>query len=215
MNFPANIMHIYPGGAIGLNSDAELLQTARNTVAVLSEMEHARKKVNDGSKAQIWPRGAWNATNLGCLFFVAAVRVGFDPETILNELHDKIDKSGLPNGFLDKNPHGIENLSTVPNTIQEMMLLSHEGILRFFRVWPTKTHPDARFFGLYAYGGFRVDASLKAGEVEYVHITSTVGGSLTFENPWRGNALVNGHVFSERIVSMDTKEGEVLYISKE
>ncbi len=215
LNFPANIMHIYPGGAIGLGSDAELLQTARNTVAALSEMEHACKKVNDGGKAQVWPRGAWNATNLGCLFFVAAVRVGFDPETILNELHDKIAQSGLPNGFLNKNPHGIENLSTVPNTIQEMMLLSHEGILRFFRVWPTKTHPDARFFGLYAYGGFRVDARLKEGEVEEVQITSTAGGRLTFENPWRGNALVNGRVFPGPIISVGTEKGEVLRITKE
>ena len=214
LNFPANIMHIYPGGAIGLNSDPTLLQTAKNTVAALSEMEHALKNLGGDDRAQVRSRGAWNATNLGCLFFVAAVRVGFDPDTVLRELHEKIAFSGLPNGFLDKNPHGIENLSTVPNTLQEMMLLSHEGVLRFFRVWPKKTHPNARFFGLYAYGGFIVDASLREGEVERVHIRSGAGGLLRFENPWEGDALVNGRALSGRVITVDTVPGEEIEIAR-
>jgi hypothetical protein len=32
-------MHIYPAGAIGLDSPPELLETARNTIAVRSEQE--------------------------------------------------------------------------------------------------------------------------------------------------------------------------------
>ena len=214
MNFPANVMHIYPGGAVGLDSDTETLSAARNTVEALSEMEHALKKLDGDKTAQVVSRGAWNATNLGCLFFVAAVRVGFDPDEILSELRGKIVSSGLPNGFLDRNPHGIENLSTVPNTLQEMMLLSHEGVLRFFRVWPRKSHPNARFFGLYAYGGFVTDAVLKDGEVESVRIISTVGGRLSFENPWPGGACVNGKTFAGRIVCVDTEPGEEIRIAK-
>ena len=213
MNFPANIMHIYPGGAVGLGSDKETLKTALNTVNALSEMEHSLKKRQSSQGAQVVSRGAWNSTNLGCLFFVAAVRVGYDPEIILRELRDKIESCGLPNGFLDGNPHGIENLSAVPNTLQEMMLLSHEGILRFFRVWPRKAHPNARFFGLYAYGGFVADAVLKDGEVEFIRVRSTAGGTLSFENPWPGEAFVNGKAFSGRVISIETALGEAYTIT--
>lgn len=219
LHFPANIMQIYPGGAIGLGSDKEELEIARNTVYALSEMERAFRNPEKNPSAQdpaaqVTARGAWNATNLGALFFVAAVRVGFDPETILYELHRKIELYGLPNGYLNNNPHGIENLSAVPNTLQEMMLLSHEGVLRFFRVWPRETRPDARFFGLRAYGGFIVDAELKGGEVAYIRILSTAGGKLTFENPWPGGASAGGRILEGRIISVDTEPGEKIMITQ-
>ena len=215
LRFPGNIMHIYPGGAIGLDSDGELLEAARNTVAVLSEMEHAQKRCAE-SKGDVWSGGgAWSATNLGCLFFVAAVRVGYDPQAILNELRDKYAHHGLPNGFLDNNPHGIEILSTVPNTLQEMMLLSHEGVLRFFRVWPRQTVRNARFFGLRACGGFIVDATLENGEVARVRVLSTAGGSLVFENPWDTAACVNGNIYDGRIIRIETEVGLFCDIEKD
>ena len=214
LRFPGNIMHIYPGGAIGLDSPEPLLQTARNTVSALSEMEHAQKRLAE-NKGDVWSGGgAWSATNLGCLFFVAAVRVGFDPQIILDELRDKFTRHGLPNGFLDNNPHGIEILSTVPNTLQEMMLLSHEGVLRFFRVWPRETLPNARFFGLRAYGGFVVDASLEGGEVRSVRVLSTDGGSLVFENPWDAPASVNGQPYNGRVIEIKTEVGRYYEIVK-
>jgi hypothetical protein len=70
-----------------------------------------------------------------------------------------------------------------------MMLLSHENILRFFRVWPRKSAPNARFENLWAYGAFKVSSSLKAGHVEYVKIVSEKGSDLTFENPWPGKTI--------------------------
>ena len=214
VRFPGNIMHIYPGGAIGLDSPKALLDTARNTVAALSEMEHAQKR-HAAQRGDVWNgAGAWNATNLGCLFFVAAVRVGFDPETIIQELRDKLAAHGLPNGFLDNNPHGIEILSTVPNTLQEMMLLSHEGVLRFFRVWPRQTLKNARFFGLRAWGGFIVDAALREGELASARVESPAGGPLAFENPWDGPALVNGQVHTGRIIHVDTAPGGVYAIAR-
>ena len=214
LRFPGNIMHIYPGGAIGLDSPHDLLDTARNTVAVLSEMEHAQKRLAE-NKGDVWSGGgAWSATNLGCLFFVAAVRVGHDPQAILDELREKYARHGLPNGFLDNNPHGIEILSTVPNTLQEMMLLSHEGVLRFFRVWPRQTQPNARFFGLRAYGGFVVDAALEGGEVGRVRVESKAGGMLVFENPWNAPACVNGTPYTGHIIRINTEVGLFYEITK-
>ena len=120
--------------------------------------------------------------------------MGYDPEVIWKELEERIRHRGLPNGYINRNPHGIENLSTVPNTLQEMMLLSHEGILRVFRVWPVKSHPDASFERLWAYGAFQVSASLVAGTVETIRILSHAGRELVLENPWAGKEAEVLHV---------------------
>ena len=95
-NNTVHIQHIYPAGQIGLESPPELLATARNTIALIQR---------------------WHDSNGANSFFPAAVRVGYDPQAILRELH-KYSTSGMaPNGFSRGNPHGIENCSTVPNTV--------------------------------------------------------------------------------------------------
>ena len=211
-HFPGNVMQIYPAGAIGIGSDPELLQTAWNTVHIHSVIENQmaeyRKTHDTGaddldneqgdSDPHYRKSGAWNAANLSCLFFPAAVRVGYDPEVIWKELEERIRHRGLANGYINRNPHGIENLSTVPNTLQEMMLLSHEGILRIFRVWPVKSHPNASFERLWAYGAFQVSASLEAGMVGTIRILSHAGRKLVVENPWPGEEAEILHLQSGR-----------------
>jgi alpha-L-fucosidase 2 len=208
LHFPGNIMQIYPGGAIGLGSSENELTVARNTVHALALMEEglgARGAAVDApADAARHPHfrkaGAWNATNLSCLFFPAAVRVGYNPEVIWRELSERLVHRGLPNGYIDGNPHGIENLSTVPNTLQEMMLLSHEGVLRLFRGWPRRLQPDAAFTGLWATGAFIVDAELADGEVVSVGILSRRGGDCRVENPWPGRAVRVQGPAEERIL---------------
>ncbi|MEE0955902.1 MAG: hypothetical protein U0L49_08855 [Eubacterium sp.] len=198
-HFPGNVMHIYPAGAIGLSSDPEDLQTARNTILIHDVIENAlaavlKKKAEEAGRPEeddhFYKGGAWNADNLSCLFFPAAARAGYDPDRIWDELSLRIEKRGLPNGFFKRNPHGSENLNTVPDTIQEMMLQSHEGILRIFPVWPRKKHPNAAFHGFWACGAFRVSAELKDGEVKKVEILSIKGGDLRLENPWKGGRAI-------------------------
>jgi hypothetical protein len=222
VSFPANIMHIYPAGAIGLNSPPALLETARNTIAVRSHQEKRMFELGIDPKGRNTKTGAWNDGNLSCLFFPAAVRCAYDPELIWTELRDRILDLGLPNGFIAKNPHGIENLSTVPNTIQEMMLLSHEGIIRVFRVWPRISHPDASFSRLWADGGFQVSAALSAGEVSQFKIVSRAGQRCTVENPWPGHTAVVRSGFGRDCgsfaggrIEFDTAPGESFTIEKE
>lgn len=214
LHFPGNIMQIYPGGAIGLGSPEEELAIARNTVHALALMEKGLGEIGEATagtsaaEASMHPHlhkaGAWNAVNLSCLFFPAAVRVGYDPEIIWRELKDRLVHRGMPNGYIDRNPHGIENLSTVPNAIQEMMLLSHEGILRLFRAWPRQSQPTATFTGLWAYGAFVVDAALSGGEVVTVSIESKKGTECRIENPW-----------PERTVRVQGPNGEMLLSGEE
>jgi len=124
------IQHIYPAGQIGLDSDPELLQAARNTIDVMQR---------------------WIDFNGSNSFFPAAVRVGCHADTILANLR-KYCKNTYPNGFQLDNPHGIENLSTVPNTINEMLCMGHGYILRVFPVWPIDR--DASFFSFAKGGSF-------------------------------------------------------------
>jgi hypothetical protein len=159
-NNTLGIQHIYPAGQIGPDSDPGLLQTARNTIHVMQR---------------------WIDFNGSNSFFPAAVRVGYDADKILEQLHRYIENT-YPNGFQLNNPHGIENLSTVPNTINEMLCMGHGNILRIFPVWPKNR--DARFFHLRKEGAFLVSSQLKDGEVKYVEIFSEKGKPCNLLNPW-------------------------------
>jgi hypothetical protein len=89
-----------------------------------------------------------------------------------------------PNGFQTGNPHGIENLSTVPNTINEMLCMGHKGVLRIFPVWPKDK--DASFTNIRCWGAFLVSSELKDGVINTVKIVSEKGRDCTIVNPWPG-----------------------------
>ncbi|MDR1864474.1 MAG: hypothetical protein LBR08_02780 [Bacteroidales bacterium] len=159
------IQHIYPGGQIGLGSDPELLRVAWNTV-------HEMQRWIDG-----------NGSNS---FFPAAVRVGYDPDSILYHL-ERYSKHTFPNGFQLNNPHGIENLSTVPNTVNEMLCMGHQDVVRLFPVWPR--HKDASFHRIRVEGAFLVSGKLANGNVSDVQILSERGRTLHLLNPWKNQKV--------------------------
>jgi len=229
-HFPGNVMQIYPASAIGLSSDEEERQIAYNTVLIHDYIEDALAeklykddlslgKVRDDR--HFYKAGAWNSTNLSCLFFPAAARIGYDPEKIIKEMTLMIEHRGLPNGFLKENPHGIEELNTVPDTIQEMMLQSYDGTIRVFPVWPKDSHKNASFRSLYACGAFKVSAILKEGEVDLVEILSINGNKLKLYNPWNEGAFRVEHVesgrveeFRDEIICIPTNKMESIIIRK-
>ena len=156
------IQHIYPAGAIGLDSDPKLLEVSRNTIRVMSR----------------WFDG--NGMNS---FYAAAVRAGYDPEIILQKLREMIEKVGDTNGFTRGNVHGVENCSIVPNAINEMLCMGHQNVLRVFPVWPKDK--NARFMSIRVWGAFLVSGELKGGKVLYVKIHSEKGRDCTLVNPWQ------------------------------
>ncbi len=175
------IQHIYPAGGVGLDSKPELLRRARNQVRVMHR---------------------WIDVNGMNSFYAAAARVGYDPTVILKEMRFMLGQLALPNGMIDGNPHGMEHQSIVPNAIQEMLLQSHEGVIRFFPCWPKEQ--NARFGTLRARGAFLVSAELKSGEVKYVKIHSEKGRDCTLVNPWPGKAI---HVYRDG-KKIETLNGE-------
>ncbi len=187
------IQHIYPAGRIGLDSDSSLIRVAHNTIEVMSR----------------WTD--YNGTNS---FFPAAVRVGFNPDTLLYYLRRYSDNT-YPNGFQLDNPHGIENLSTVPNTINEMLCMGHQEIVRVFPVWPRQQ--DAKFNDIRVYGAFLVSSELLDGHVTHIRIKSEKGYTLNLQNPWVHNqVLVKRKTSNQKLegprLSIETKPGEQLTI---
>ena len=190
---------VWPSGVTGLGSDPSFLKILQDDV-------------NE------WPEKEWihhyNGFNTT---FPAAVRVGHDPHDILTKLRKELNTSGLPNLWVFGGGGGIENSCGVPATINEMMLQSHEGLLRFFPVWPEKQ--DARFENLRAYGAFLVSSAIKNGKVEYIRIMSEKGRKCTIKNPWIGKqvyvARENGN--NERVTgitfTIKTKIGEKIILT--
>jgi hypothetical protein len=160
------LQHIYPAGAIDLDSDPKLLEVSRNTIRVMNR----------------WIDG----NGMNSIYAIAA-RVGYDPEIILKEMRGMLEKIGQVNGFIHGNVHGAEHCSIVPNAINEMLCMGHHGVLRVFPVWPKNR--DARFRNIRTWGALLVSSELKGGAVQYVKITSERGRDCTLVNPWPGKAV--------------------------
>lgn len=154
------IQHVFPAGGIALGSDPELLEISRNMIDAM---------------------GRWRDYNGSSSWYAACARVGYDPEKILGELRGMYDRHTLPNKLLNFGGGGIENVSPAL-AVTEMLMQSHDGVIRLFPCWPRKL--DARFGTLRAVGAFLVSAELKNGDVSGVKIISEKGGDCHMINPW-------------------------------
>jgi hypothetical protein len=159
------IQHIFPGGAIGLDSDPQLLEISRNMIDAM---------------------GRWRDSNGSSSWYTACARVGYDPDKILLELRGMYDRHALPNKVLNFGGGGIENVS--PSlAVTEMLLQSHDGVIRLFPCWPK--NQNARFGTLRAVGAFLVSAEIKDGKIYGVKIISERGKDCSIVNPWPGKKI--------------------------
>jgi len=159
------IQHIYPAGAIGLDSGLKLLALCHSTI-------NAMRRWHDGNGFSSW--------------YAACARVGYDPKAILANLRKECDRCSMPNLLLTYGGGGIENVSGFV-AINEMLLQSHEGVIRFFPCWPKEQ--NARFGSLRAVSAFLVSAELEDGIVSGVKIHSEKGRACTVQNPWPGQKI--------------------------
>jgi alpha-L-fucosidase 2 len=158
------LQHVFPAGCLGRGSDPELLAIGRETVRQL---------------------GVWEDYNAFPTFYVQAARVGFDPEIVLGKLLEQcMGKHVLANGNLSYGGGGIETCGGMVASVCEMLLQSHEGVIRFFPCWPAAR--DASFTNLRARGAFLVSARRTGGRVSEVFILSERGGTCRLAMPWGG-----------------------------
>ena len=190
------IQHIYPAGAIGLDSSPELLEISRN---MISEMNR------------------WSDDNGSSSWYTACSRVGYDPVIILDELHALYANHSLPNKLPNFGGGGIENVSPAL-AVTEMLMQSHEGVVRFFPNW-TAACGDARFGTLRAVGAFLISGEFNNGAVAGTRIVSEKGRDCTVQNPWPGKPVMvtrNGlpaEVVGGTRFTLSTASGEVLALA--
>jgi alpha-L-fucosidase 2 len=180
-NVPVPLTTIFPGEDHGLHSSEEDYQTAVN-----SYLNHR----NEGGNELVF-------------YHLAGARLGI---LDLERFKRQIQYCLLPNGtctdrvlmsggryadtenfdFMSRMGVWFENFS-LPAVINECLLQSYNGNLRFFPNWPDGQH--AEFHTLRAVGGFLVSAAFGDGEPEWIEIISEAGAPLSFYIPWGDGAL--------------------------
>ncbi|MEW1863516.1 hypothetical protein AB0399_24635 [Streptomyces sp. NPDC088194] len=193
-----DIQAVYPGGQVGLDSPAGLVQTARNTVDQLT--------------------AAWHGGNAPATFYAAAARVGYDPATILANLHTEAVDNSYPNLAVHHSGGGIENINVTTSGLDEMLLQSFQGDVKVFADWPANS--NAKFGDLMAAGGFLISSSMADNAVQYVRAVSQKGGDLVFTNPWPGSPVQvyrggsDAGTVSGTKITLSTSAGETITLAR-
>ncbi|MFD0696658.1 glycoside hydrolase N-terminal domain-containing protein [Paenibacillus sp. GCM10027628] len=209
-NTPNSIMTIFPGEDHGLHSPSEQYQ-----IALHSYLNHR----NEGGNELVF-------------YNLAGARLG---KLDLERFKRQIAYCMLPNGtctdrvllsggrykdtmsfdFMSRVGIWFENFA-LPVVVNECLLQSYNGILRFFPNWPDASR--AEFATLRAVGAFLVSAAFSNGEVQWVEIFSEAGSILRFYNPWEQGALciksTGEETIHERVGLLSTIPGETVRIIK-
>lgn len=179
-NVPVPMTTVFPGEEHGLHSPPADYQTAVNTY---------RNHLNEGGNELVFQP-------------LAGARLGI---LDLERFKRQISYCLLPNGtctdkalmsggrysdtddfsFMARMGIWVENFA-LPAVINECLLQSYSGVLRFFPNWPEQQ--SAEFRTLRAVGGFLVSASIRAGEVQRIEVFSEAGAPLSFYIPWEQGA---------------------------
>ena len=172
----ANFAAMWPTDEIGATqtADGDLLARAKQTIFGLN-------------KYQSKP---WANVNGFCLSWPPAVRVSGreDAGILINAFAAAIESTTGNNACVENNGGMLENIGATV-AINDLLLQSHGGVMRFFPVWNASSLGPASFTTLRAYGAFLVSASVDAsGTVSGVSLASDVGGEVVFASPWAGAA---------------------------
>jgi hypothetical protein len=188
--------HIFPSSQFGLETDSAQLAIAKNMV----------------DQMQRWNDGCGTNT-----FYPAAVRVGYDPNSILSHLNSFVTSSTYPNLHIHTGGGGIENVTPVPITICEMFVQSFQNKIRLFANWPANTF--GKFGDLLAYGNFLISSDIESNGIQYVRIISNKGRPFTFYNPWPNQTLrmyrngIDSGTVSGKLITINTSVNETIHLA--
>lgn len=92
---------------------------------------------------------------------------------------------------------------------QDMLLQSRNGIIRVF---PALAEKRTAMFTLWAEGGFQITSECVAGDIRYISVVSTKGGTCYVELPWNGPVCIRiGH----KEVPFDTEGNQIRFSTQE
>jgi alpha-L-fucosidase 2 len=196
---------ILPAGVAGPKTDSTF-----NRI-LLGDVQHWKDRMQNPGE---WGNTLGNGIET-C--FPGAVRVGYDADSIIKYLRQRLAVQPFANLYIVQSGGGIETLAAVPLTVNEMLLQSYEGIVRVFPNW--NHSKDASFNKLRAYGAFVISSRLKKGKIEYVKLISEKGRPCNMENPWSGQKVQlirNGkkaETLKGNTLNFPTKENEIIQLT--
>ena len=192
------MMGVFPGEALSMGSDPELLQIAQNTVAALNSNP---------------AKESWYQANSIPKIYTQAVRSGYSAQIVMDRLkqllsgtqpyNDRGDHVQLRNNQTIVSPsHGWESVGAL-ESINSMLIQSHDNIIRVFPVWVK--NKDAWFKDLRASGAFLVSSEFSQGQVKFIDIKSEKGKLCNVENPWDGKVPEVFEIIGKQKVKVDNK----------
>lgn len=188
------IQHIYPCGQIGMSSNDELLETAKNT---------------------FFSDDRWYDGNGGCSYFPCSARLGIDPKLIIKKMMQNFEKFQLPNMLLLHGGGCLENSSIASATLNEMVLQSYDGTIQIFPDWDNDI--DCSFENLRADGAFLISASMRAGKVVSIKIESEKGRPIKIFNPFECASVKIGNeeiILHKRVIELNLTKGTTAQIQE-
>jgi hypothetical protein len=179
-NVPNPAMPVFPGEEIGLHSAPEDYAIAANS--------YRNMRIEGGNELVF---GNLQGARLGLLDlerFKRQIRYcelpnGTCTDMVL-QVHGRYSDT-LAYDFMADMGIWLENFA-LPVVINECLLQSYSGVLRFFPNWPADRR--AEFRTLRAVGAFLVSAAFDQGAVQWIEITSEVGAPLCLIVPWPAGA---------------------------
>lgn len=160
---------MHPAGELGLGSDPTLLAVARNTIDSINSVN------------------GWHPTNGLCMAWPSATRVAnaSTAGALLDNFEAALHKTQQTNLYPNLGGGGIEQVGGTL-AINELMLQSFEGFLRFFPAWPLGE--SGSFAGLRARGGVIVAGQVSAtGTVSNVQLSAATAVNVTLLSPFTGS----------------------------
>jgi hypothetical protein len=201
-------MTVFPGEDHGLHSPAEWYDIAANSY---------RRQRNEGGNDLVFLN--LQGARLGLLDlerFKRQVNYCLLPNGACNDMvlqaHGRY-RDSIPYDFMRYMGIWFENLA-LPVVINECLLQSYNGTLRFFPNWPLDQ--NAEFFSLRAVGSFLVSAECGEGRVKWIQIVSEAGSNLAFVSPWASGAkLIQDGIeviLSGELLTITTRTNQIVML---
>ncbi|MCK5208005.1 MAG: hypothetical protein KAQ79_08290, partial [Cyclobacteriaceae bacterium] len=209
-NVPNNLMTVFPGEEHGLHSSEDTMALLENT--------WANFQIEGGNDLVFQHLQAARIGKLDLEKFKRAIRYSMLPngtcyDAVL-QVHGRYsDNTNYQ--FMKENGIWFENFG-LPAVINECLIQSYHGIVRFFPNWPGDR--DAHFQDLRTTGAFLVSAQLTDGNIEEIKIKSEAGNIFKMYNPFDGKVKIikqdETMIADGEIISIPTGKGETILIER-
>lgn len=150
----------------------------------------------------------WQNGNDFGMMFVMAVRAGYRADRAIKAIKGWKPE---PNGVVSQRDGGGIETAGIIEAINDMLLQSHDGVLRLFPNWDRSV--DAEFKRLRAVGAFLVGARYRSagGVVDRVRILSEKGNTCVLQNPFDGACVTVTRVDTRQTVAVIQDEDEFTF----